>query len=53
MSLENNINSVAGVYALLKGSFKDIFQELMKAELDEYSRNRFKSKIWDLKRFLS
>ena len=31
---ENNINSVADVYALLKDSFKDILQELMEAELD-------------------
>lgn len=30
---ENNINSVADVYALLKDSFKDILQELMEAEL--------------------
>ena len=32
--LENNISSVADVYALLKDSFKDILQELMEAELD-------------------
>ena len=31
---ENNINSVADIYALLKDSFKDILQELMEAELD-------------------
>ena len=31
---ENNISSVADVYALLKESFKDILQELMEAELD-------------------
>ena len=31
---ENNISSVADVYALLKDSFKDILQELMEAELD-------------------
>ena len=31
---ENNINSVADVYTLLKDSFKDILQELMEAELD-------------------
>ncbi len=33
---ENNLNSVTDVYAyaLLRDSFKDILQELMKAELD-------------------
>ena len=31
---ENNINSVADVYSLLKDSFKDILQELMEAEMD-------------------
>ena len=31
---ENNLNSVADVYSLLRDSFKDILQELMKAELD-------------------
>ena len=31
---ENNIDSVADVYTLLKDSFKDILQELMEAELD-------------------
>jgi hypothetical protein len=31
---QNNLNSVADVYSLLKESFKDIFQELMEAELD-------------------
>ena len=31
---ENNINSVADIYPLLKDSFKDILQELMEAELD-------------------
>ncbi len=31
---ENNIGSVADVCTLLKGSFKDILQELMEAELD-------------------
>ena len=30
---ENNISSIADVYALLKDSFKDILQELMEAEL--------------------
>ena len=31
---ENNITSVADVYALLKDSFKDILQELLEAEMD-------------------
>ena len=31
---ENNINSVADIYTLLKDSFKDILQELTEAELD-------------------
>ncbi len=31
---DNNLSSVADVYALLKDSFKDILQELMEAELD-------------------
>ena len=31
---DNNLNSVADVYSLLKDSFKDILQELMEAELD-------------------
>lgn len=31
---QNNLNSVADVYPLLKESFKDILQELMEAELD-------------------
>ena len=31
---ENNITSVADVYALLKDSFKDILQELQEAEMD-------------------
>ena len=30
----NNINSVADVYTLLRDGFKDILQELMEAELD-------------------
>ena len=34
---ENNINSVADIYTLLKDSFKDIPQELMEAELDATS----------------
>ena len=40
---ENNISSVADVYALLKDSFKDILQELMEAELDStlgYEKNQ-------------
>ena len=40
---ENNINSVADVYALLKDSFKDILQELMEAEMDAtlgYEKNQ-------------
>ena len=40
---ENNINSVADVYSLLKDSFKDILQELMEAEMDAtlgYEKNR-------------
>lgn len=32
--LENNIDSIADVYALLKDSFKDILQESIEAELD-------------------
>ena len=31
---ENNITGVADVYSLLKDSFKDILQELLKAEMD-------------------
>ncbi len=34
---QNNLNSVADVYSLLKESFKDILQELMEAELDTIS----------------
>ena len=40
---ENNISSVADVYALLKDSFKEILQELMEAELDAslgYEKNQ-------------
>ena len=40
---DNNLNSVADVYSLLKDSFKDIFQELMEAELDAslgYEKNQ-------------
>lgn len=32
---QSNINSVADVYSLLKGSFKDILQKLMEAERDD------------------
>ena len=31
---DNNLNSVADVYTILKDGFKDILQELMEAELD-------------------
>ena len=40
---DNNLNSVADVYSLLRDSFKDILQELMEAELDAslgYEKNR-------------
>lgn len=40
---DNNLNSVADVYSLLRESFKDILQELMEAELDAslgYEKNR-------------
>ena len=40
---ENNISSIADVYALFKDSFKEILQELMEAELDaslEYEKNQ-------------
>ena len=40
---DNNLNSVADVYSLLKDSFKDILQELMEAELDAslgYEKNQ-------------
>lgn len=40
---ENNISSIADVYALLKDSFKEILQELMEAELDAslgYEKNQ-------------
>ena len=33
---DNNLNSVADVYSLLRDSFKDILQELMEAELDAF-----------------
>lgn len=50
---ENNINSVADVYALLKESFKDILQELMEAELDAslgYEKNHKGDLLTDNKR---
>ena len=31
---DNNLNSVADVYTLLRDGFTDILQELMEAELD-------------------
>ncbi len=34
---DNNLNSVADFYSLLRESFKDILQELMEAELDASS----------------
>ncbi|NDO52361.1 IS256 family transposase, partial [Lachnospiraceae bacterium MD335] len=40
---DNNLNSVADVYSLLRDSFKDILQELMEAELDAslgYEKNQ-------------
>ena len=40
---ENNLNSVTGVYSLLRDSFKGILQELMGAEMDAtlgYEKNR-------------
>ncbi len=45
---DNDLNSVADVYSLLKDSFKDILQELMEAELDaslgyEKCQRRFKN----------
>ena len=39
---DNNLNSAADVYTLLRDSFKDILQELMEAELDAslgYAKN--------------
>lgn len=50
---ENNINSVADAYALLKDSFKDILQELMEAELDAtlgYEKNQKGDLLTDNKR---
>lgn len=47
---DNNINSVADVYALLKDSFKDILQELMEAELDAtLGYEKIKKVIYSLK----
>ena len=43
---DNNLNSVADDYSLLRDSFKDILQELMEAELDAsfgYEKNPVKS----------
>ena len=43
MIADNNLNSVADVYSLLRDSFKDILQELMEAELDAslgYEKNQ-------------
>ena len=40
---DNNLNSVADVYSLLRDSFKDILQELMETELDAslgYEKNQ-------------
>lgn len=40
---QNNINSVADVYTLLRDSFKDILQELLGAEMDAslgYEKNK-------------
>ena len=40
---DNNLNSVADVYTLLRDGFKDILQELMEAELDAalgYEKNQ-------------
>lgn len=50
---QNNLNSVADVYSLLKESFKDILQELMEAELDAslgYVKNQKGELITDNKR---
>lgn len=43
ITADNNLNSVADVYSLLRESFKDILQELMEAELDAtlgYEKNQ-------------
>ena len=50
---QNDINSVADVYSLLKESFKDILQELMETELDAalgYERNQKGDLLTDNKR---
>lgn len=50
---QNDINSVADVYSLLKDSFKDILQELMEAELNAllgYSKNQKENLDTDNKR---
>lgn len=50
---QNNLNSVADVYSLLKESFKDILQELMEAELDAslgYEKNQKGDLLTDNKR---
>ena len=50
---ENNISSVADVYALLKESFKDILQKFMEAELDAslgYEKNQKGDLLTDNKR---
>ena len=50
---ENNISSVADVYALLKESFKDILQELLEAEMDTslgYEKNQKGDMVTDNKR---
>ena len=50
---ENNINSVADVYTLLKDSFKDILQELMEAEMNAalgYEKNQKGNRPTDNKR---
>ena len=50
---QNDINSVADVYSLLKESFKDILQELMETELDTalgYEKNQKGDLLTDNKR---
>ena len=47
---ENNINSVADVYALLKDSFKDILQELME-EGKEVQNEHIKKAIKDYENY--
>ena len=44
---DNNLNSVADVYTLLKDDFKDILQELMEAERDvSLAMRRTRRVIW-------